>query len=545
MNKQRSFSTMKTIHAESGVAMVVVLFVAAVLTVVASTAAFVTIREFSANADDRRGAQALAYSEAAIDRTIAAIEGGRWTWKSLVSSGCSAATLTARGLDAADYPLFVGSSLQANGRSLQRGTGGDIGGGMYRAVLTSCLGSGAAFPRPRGAREMTIRAIGEHPTARREIVQEVKVEPKGLPVGIYANSFVVTNGSGELRNVSLISPGPITGRDQVAFTGIDPWYEKSDFYPCTGGLTPPRCFPEDGDDIGDMPASVHSGDLITCQSNCPRSSNTQPLNVREHPGAPDTRSPNCDANRTGGTPQQSLWDSDDWTTSASAAEITAATNTCTWTAPAGWSGAAYPPTSLFTDLDARRLAPTPQLSDDDLSALKEQAQANGIYCGVEISGSFDCYKQGVLRNQIEANPGARVEGRLQPPGTGDLAGLPRVFTAFFDFPAGATNNTVEWRGDMSVNGVRACVQGANHQSVTIIVRNGNFTGGGNIFVNGTVIANEGEVDLNGGYTINGTVISRSVEIISGAEITLDECWIENLQSASLEVTPEAWSEIDR
>lgn len=534
---------MKMLRSESGIAMVVVLLVAAALTVVSSTAAYVTIREFGANADDRRGAQALAYAESALDRTVASIEGGVWGWKSLVSSGCDDATLTARNLDPDQFPLVVGADLAADGRSLAPGTGGDIGiGGMYRAVLDICLGSGADFPRPRDEHEGTIRAIGEHPTARREVLQDVLLEPKGLPVGIYASAFVNINGSGSLQRVSLVSPGPITGRDQIAMVGMDPYYERSDFYPCEAPNTPTNCFPEDGDDAGDMPASVHSGDLITCQSNCPRSSNSQPLSPREHPSSP-TRSPNCDANRSAGTALQSMWDGDNWTNDDALAAI--GSNVCGWVPDGTMTGQQFPPTSRFDEQDARRLAPSPQMSEADLSALRSQAQTNGIYCGVELSGSFDCFKQGVLRNAIETNPGAKVQGSLEGAGTGDLAGLPKTFVAYFDFPVGATNNTLDWRGDMSFGGQRACQEPPNHMSVTIIVRNGNFDGGGSVFVNGTVIANEGEIDLDGGYTINGTVIARSVEIISGADITLDDCWVDNMQTSRIEVTPTSWSEIDR
>ena len=524
----------------------IVLFVGAILTVVSSTAAFLTIREFGANSDDRRGAQALAYAEAALDKTVAHIEGGTWGWKELISSGCSDDILDARGLNRDEFPLVVGADLAANGRSLAPGTGGDIGTrGMYRAEIGGCLGNAVSFPRPKGEHKLSIRAFGEHPTARREVVEGIVVAPKGLPVGIYASAFVVANGSGELQRVSLISPGPVAGRDQMAFAGIDPYYEKSDFYPCSAPNVPAGCFAEDGDDLGDMPASVHSGDLITCQANCPRSSNTQPLDPHEHPAAPDTRSPNCDANRSAGTANQSLWDGDDWTETPTEAALDG-TDTCGWTVPPSWGAVnAYPPTSLFDDGDARRLAPTPQMSEDDLSALRAQAQSNGIYCGDELSGSFDCFKQGALRSAIESNPGARVQGSLEGAGSGDLAGLPKKFVAYFDFPVGSTNNTLLWGGDMSYGGVRKCVEPPNHMSVTIIVRNGNFTGGGNVFVNGTVIANEGEVDLDGTYRINGTVIARSVEIISGAEITLDDCWVSNMQTSRIEVTPFSWSEIDR
>ena len=55
---------------ETGIAMVIVLFVGAALTVVASTAAFVTIQDFRAGGDDRRAAEALSYAESGVERLM-------------------------------------------------------------------------------------------------------------------------------------------------------------------------------------------------------------------------------------------------------------------------------------------------------------------------------------------------------------------------------------------------------------------------------------------------------------------------------------------
>lgn len=528
---------------ESGVAMVIVLFVAAVLTVVTSTAAFVTMRELGANADDSRGAQALAYSEAGIDRTIASIEGGVWSWKALASSGCDDATLAARNLNPANFPLAIGADVAADGRTLESGTGGDIGpGGRYRAVLTTCLGAGGSIPRPKGEHELSVRSIGEHPTARREILQRILVEPQGLPVGLFASTLVNSGGDVDFRGISLVSTGPVERREKMRFAGIDPYYEKSDFYPCSATNTPAGCFTEDGNDVGDMPAAAHTSRLISCTSFCPGPHS--PNSNLEHPTNP-VRSPNCFANKGSEPRGQSMWDGDNWTTSTAGAAITA--NTCGWVPPAGWSGNEYPPTSRFTDDDATRLSPSVQLSEDDLSALKTQAQARGIYCGTEISGTFGCFRQGAPRNTMLTSSGVKVTGELQPQ-TVDLQSVPKIFVAYIDFPAGTSANLVNWAGDMKYNNVSRCVDGAEHMSATIIVRNGNLTGSGGIFANGTIIANDGYVDINGNWTFNGTIIAKQILITTGGtgdRVTLDDCWVTNMQTSGIEVSPLSWSEIDR
>src|SRR5687768_4057219 len=80
---------MRRLAGERGVAMVTVLMVAAVLTVVSSTAAFITVQEFRAGTDDRRAGKALATAEAGIDRAMLWIRSFQLPWKDIVLSGCT------------------------------------------------------------------------------------------------------------------------------------------------------------------------------------------------------------------------------------------------------------------------------------------------------------------------------------------------------------------------------------------------------------------------------------------------------------------------
>src|SRR5918996_705854 len=79
---------------QRGVAMMTVIYVAAVLMVVSSTATFLTIKEFRAGGDDRRGAEALGFAESGVDRLM--LEFGRnpipWGWIS--EAGCAKAPVT-------------------------------------------------------------------------------------------------------------------------------------------------------------------------------------------------------------------------------------------------------------------------------------------------------------------------------------------------------------------------------------------------------------------------------------------------------------------
>src|SRR5687768_361922 len=115
---------------QRGVAMVTVLLVAAVLTVVSSTAAFVTIEEFSATNDDLKAARALSYAEAGIDRALYALRSGIWEWDEMVMAGCS-------GFDVLDKDYDADSGVLA----------GSVGAGEFEVVIErDQLGNDEACP---------------------------------------------------------------------------------------------------------------------------------------------------------------------------------------------------------------------------------------------------------------------------------------------------------------------------------------------------------------------------------------------------------------
>jgi hypothetical protein len=247
---------------ERGVAMVTVLFVGAVLTTVASTAAFVTIREFHAGGDDRRAATALAYAEAGIDRAILEVRRGHWTWQQAVLSGCDA-----------EHELLTVS--------------GEIGNGTYAAELhpVECT---TEVPNPREPQYVEILSTGEHPTAKRLVSQLVEIVALDLPVGVYAGA-VDGNGTVGLTSASLITPGDVIGRDKIGFAGTDPYYTLADFYPGESDSTP-------------IPAAAHAvGEL--------RLSTGPPAQRIEHKSP--RSNPECNANN-GPSPSQSLWDGSKW-----------------------------------------------------------------------------------------------------------------------------------------------------------------------------------------------------------------------------------------
>lgn len=474
---------MRKLGTQRGVAMVTVLLVGAALTVVGSTATFVTIRELRQGTADGKAAAALAYAEAGVDRFFLEIRRGvDLNFNRIFRAGCedtdySSTTLT---------PWLIESGL--------------IGNGSYRATLevVDCAarpfdGGSPAKPDPSGTLIARIRSVGQHPavnpTARRVIEQDVEITALGLPVGIFADS-VDANGNGNMLSISLVSPGDVHGRDKMGFQGLDPYYTKQHFY--------------NNGDASAMPSSAHAAGRLTMV----RGGGT---NV--HPP-----SPNCDAS-TLDAQDQSLWDGDGWTDSPGAATVTSG---CT-----GQTG--FPPTSLFTTTDLARVTPTPDLDEDAYSALADAARSSGIYC--RLPGSLPCTINGV--------PGKALP---DPFNDVDIAGLSKQFVAYFDFTTGdPLVNQIKWKAD-----VTPCSEDpAVHRSLILVVRNGggSFQDGTN--TTGAIIAADGQVNAEGGFAHEGTIIAKEFRYRGNATISMSECWVTNMPGPWLKTTASRWTEVDR
>lgn len=476
---------MRGLRGQSGVAMVTVLFVAAALTAVTSTAFFMSVEDLRAGSDDRRAAAALGYAEAGIDRFLLEFKALEWDWEEIVMSGC----------DGTDPESISGT----------------VGGGSYRAEVRPLV-CPSSVPRPREPQRVAIFSTGEHPAARRVVRQVVRIEPKGLPVGLYANNVSASGrGSGvRVTNVSLVTPGSITKRDFLEFTGMDPWYTRHDFYPTH--FTVPE-------EPGSLPAAAHAAGTITCSSRgpCGQSDTT------EH-SPDDNVAPNLNCTANAGVGQQAAWDG----SGSDSAGLT------TGLVCAGAAVGDPPaPTSKFTAGDASRLAPSPQLDEGDIAALKLEAQTSGLYCKYDAAGKGFCD----IRDRPRES--RNVTSTFT---TNELTkwGLTGSYVAFFDMdgtnPKGS-NNSISWNADVST-----CEE---DEMATMIVPNGSADFSAGSALHGAVLAEKGRVSTTGGATILGTVIADEIDIRGTSNFILTDCWIDKMSFLFLDVVPEQWSEIDR
>lgn len=486
---------MKLWRDQRGVAMVTVLLVGASLTAVTSAAAFVTIREFGAGSEDRKAATALAYAEAGVDRFIEHLKRGGYTYALLNRAGCN-------GNPAISIPT------------------GSVGTGTYEASMTvynpnavgpdrfppaACTGRTTlkAHPGQDGADNtyFVITSKGKHPDATRVIRQVVAVSPLRLPVGIFATFVTKQSAKHDFYNISMLVDETVSSRENLYFHGNDNYYLMSDIFPNgVSGRSP----------SDPAPAGVHSaGTIFLKNSSSPQFGSA---------------TKNCNAEKQGNN-GQSLWDSDGSTGSG--------------TITSGCSGqTGYPLTSKFTS-DMLDAIAQPKLTEDDYQVLKDAAKNAGVYCsfpGVGGSGGTTCIKQGVTQTSTDYR--ALIQQVI-------ASGTKRL-VAYFDFRSGTpTQNNVGLLGP-----VWGCdsTNPANTKSLVAVVRNGgvDFSGAGGDQINGAILV-DGDYQGNGNFTLNGSMVVGGTAHFhsSSQEFTLDSCWVNNMPSSFLGVTPGQWTEVDR
>lgn len=478
---------------ERGVAMVTVLFVAAVLTVVSSASAFVAVQEFRAARDDRTGVQALAFAEAGIDQLLVKLKDGSVGWGHIAAAGCT--------VNGTSYPAIEvsGNVASSVGSYVARLTvyNPTAANPVDRIPPAACPSS---FPDPRaGERYFAITSVGSQPAARRTVRQVVQIRPLGLPIAIYAIESVEGNGTTVMNSISMITEGVISKRDQMGFNGTDPYYTLADFYGPSYSATTK------------IPAAAHARGQI---SYGPASS------LLEHrPGF----EPNCVANSSGGTAGQSLWDGSG---TAALAEITSG---CT-----GWLS--RPPTSQFDAIALKRVAPRPNLTERDYQTLRDAAKSSGVYCVPAPSNKLNCTRQGTPYGIVDTT----FENNNPIFNT-----LPNSYVFYVDYPTAGDPyegpKTITWKRT-----VAPCTDNpTTSKSAVIIVRNGSMSMEGGAYIVGALFLPEGKFTNKGSFTLEGTIIARRLDIRGSATFSMTPCWVNNLPGPFLETIPAGWSEIDR
>jgi hypothetical protein len=482
---------------QRGVTMVIVIFVAAALLVVSTTAAFVAVREFRAGSDDRKATEALAYAEAGVDRMIQYIRNsGAITFGALRQAGCTAGPITIPQTSIGNGTFSVTAWVY----NPQGPTPVDKLATLHpRNNGASTFACSNVAVNPRETAYLAIESIGEHPAAKRIVQQVVQVQPRGLPIGVSADS-IEASGTPQTIGISMVSEQKIIGREKIRFTGTDPYYTVGDFWP-------DGPFPAGISASTPVPSAAHAVQGIYMKSNG---------TDWEFQGGPQ----NCTANGAGG---QSLWDSDG--VGSHSPQHSPIAGGC-----AGQVG--YPPHSYFSAADLARVAPS-SLDEADHRALKQAANAYGIYCSIPTSGSATCLKQGVTYPYQSVWQDGDVASLF----TGGTLN----FVTYFEFTGGsALSNRIKWKAD-----VWGCTDDpAVNRSAVIVVRNGGMDLENGASVNGALLL-DGEFKYSGNVIFNGTIVAQKFNISGNSTFSLDPCWVRNMPGPFLAVTPQHWSELDR
>lgn len=495
---------MDRLRDQSGVAIITVLFVGATLTVLTTTAAFVSVRGLQSTSADAQSARAMAAAEAGLERFMLDIKRGAISVASMKEAGCGSAPI-----------------------ALPPGT---LGPGTYNVALTiyepaqspkvppspwTIANDSSAPCSTRSGNLYAVTATGTQGVGTRVVRQVIRAIPgkSKFPLGIYADR-IDANGNPDLNNISVFTRGDIVGRGKMSLSGIDSNYTMRDVYDqsafggfsWSGGLTWDS----------NIPAAVHAtGEIYLKGANA---------RGREHPPTA-----NCTANdtRNGGYALQSEWDG---------SACGSCTNNGVLTSDTCGGLAGFPPTAKFTQADMDRIAQVRNFTEEEYTTLKATAQATGVYCNFAPAVN-QCWRNGVA--------GAASKTWA----TGDLPTSSATLVAYFDFPS-STNisaNTINWSATWKALSGVMCnpADPSDNRVVVAVVRNGNFSLGGNAQVTGAFMAPEGDFDSTGTPILHGSVTSKTFRVRGNATFESSSCFASQLPTTSSELTVEGWSEIDR
>lgn len=487
---------------ERGVAMMTVVFVGVTLTVMTTTAAFLSVKGLRSTTADKSSAQAMAAAEAGLERLLLDVTRGDVGFGAMRTAGCQTPPVT-----------------------LPPGT---LGPGTYNVSLTIYEpAQNPKVPPPnwttdtknhapclsRTTNLFAITATGTQGGGTRVVRQivSVVVGSSKMPLGIYADR-IDANGNPTMKNISVFTAGDVIGRGKIAMVGNDSFFRMKDVYSQTAFSGFTWTSPYNWDSY--IPAAVHATGEIYAKNAGTRG--------REHPPAP-----NCAANdtRNGGLATQSEWDG---------SACSGCVNAGALTVNCGTPG--FPPTARFTSTDLARIAQTRNFTEVEYANLKATAKASGIYC--DFGAAYSCWKDGILQGAVKTAWG-----------TNDIPVDEPALIAYFDFPysTNTSANKITWSATWkAISGVLCNPDDPNdNRSAVIVVRNGSFDFSGNTQLVGAVMVPEGDFDSTGTPLLHGSITARSFRVRGNATFESSACFAGTLPTTLAEITPLGWSEIDR
>jgi len=482
----------RDVRDDSGVGVITVLLVMAVMSALVITATALTVNNIGNSSRDRQALAAIATSEAGVAQAIQYLRGGNLSALSCIEPAPGALP----GPDCQGATQSWTSATNPRQVRVDGGAGGCVASsdcfkvwiGTVQPFVPNCAARHASPPTPCYGRYRihSTGVSGNGPGARRVAV-DVQAAPNNFPLGVFSEQGFSGNGNVGLHSESIFTGGCMVNRqdDSHPGSGVQFQYDSANNRPVI-------------DLFYDQPAAAHAvGNVSSNNTSCMSSSGGN---------GPIHRAAACNSTFK--------YDQD-----GGGAALTGGDGCY-----GGYTrsdGSRYPTSSKFTAQDLQNVGYRPRgLTDAQYDALKAQAKAEGTY------------------NVTTASLSATLTGLV-------AAGLtsPVLYWDNSSVSLSATDLPSAFLRALSTSAT--CGQ----NSLTIVVTGPghdlSYQGGNTApYVAASIFVPDGTLTGVGGRNTIGTVFAKTVDLGGNIDFYLDNCFVNNPPGGALDVQVTGFREDD-
>jgi hypothetical protein len=482
---------------DSGIGVITVIMVIAVLTAFLITATTMTVNNLGNTQRDRQSLSALSTSEAGVAQATQFLRGtnlGALTCVEPAAGAVPGATCSGAG------PSWTSATnprqVMLNGASGACVVSSDCFKVWIGTVLPYAPNCAARHASPPAAcygvyRVHSTGVSGGGPGARKLAV-DVKVTPYPYPIGVFAETLS-GNGNVGVHYESIFTNGCMMNRQSDAASGSGVQFS----YDSAAGRSVL-------DLIYDQPTAAHAvGKISTNSTSCGTSGSAFPI----HETSKSNTTPKA-CNPT------FRFDQD-----AEGGPLTAGDG-C-YGAYTRSDGTKYATNSLFTQADLQNYGYRPRgLTDAQYDALRSQAQAQGTYnlSPGGVSAALTSLANGGITSPVLYWDNSSVSLSQN------------------DFPASFSRN-LDATGSCVSNSVTIVVSGPGHDL--------SYQGGTSApYLVASVFVPDGTLTGGGGRNTIGTVFAKTIDLGGNVDFYMDQCFANNPPGATLDAQVISWREDD-
>jgi hypothetical protein len=482
-------------HDDSGIGVITVVMVIAVLTAFLITATTMTINNLGSAQRDRQALSALATSEAGVAQAVQFLRSGNLgalTCSEPAAGGAPGVTCQGAGPSwtSATNPKQV---VVDGGTCATSGSCFKVWIGTVQPYVPNCAGRHAVPPVACFGvyRVHSTGLSGGGPSARKLAV-DVKVSPYPFPIGVFAESLS-GNGNVGVHYESIYTNGCMMNRqdDSASGSGVQFAWDAANNRPVL-------------DLIYDQPTAAHAtGKISTSNTSCGTNGNAFPI----HETSKDDATPKA-CNTT------FPYDQDQEGSALTAGDGCYGLYTRS-------DGTKYPTTSGFTQGDLQNYGYRPRgLTDAQYDALRTQAQAQGTY------------------NIPVANISATLTGLVAAGVTSPVLYWDNGSVSLHstDFPSSFLRS-LSAASTCNTNSVTVVVAGPGHDL--------SYQGGNTApWLVASLFVPDGTLTGVGGRNTIGTVFAKTLDLGGNVDFYMDNCFAANPPGATVDAQVTQWREDD-